>query len=155
MNEYIYDIGTSGKVKIQDNTDSGSKNVVVWLQGPSISIPSIPWSWVLYDSDGNAVQSSNLLSFRLLANNNWQLVSYIYVGTNARFLLGIGATDTDEMGRTGETFSIPLMGNPDISLVSIKVGDQYKKAIPFINDNGVWKPVQVMVMSAGEWKRTT
>lgn len=155
MNEYIYDIGTSGQVKIQDNTGDGKKNVACWIKGPSINIPALPWSWVIYNSAGDDVQASNLLSFQLQANNNWQLLGYVYVDDNARFLLGIGGTGTDEMGQSGETFNIYLAGNPDISLLSIKVGDQYKKAVPFVNDNGIWKPAQVWAMSAGDWKRTT
>lgn len=154
MQEYIYGIGTEGQVKIQDYSQTG-RYVLCWIKGPSIDVPSVPWSYVVYNSEGSAVNTSNLLSYHLQANANWQQLGYIYVGTNARFLLGIGGTGTEKMGTTGETFSIPLMGNPDISTASIKIDGQYKKVIPYINDNGVWKPVQVLAMSAGEWKKTT
>lgn len=154
MNEYIYNIGTSGQVKIQDYSDT-NRYVIPWIKGPSIDIPSVPWSWVVYDSGGNAILTSNLLSYHLLANNNWQRLGIIYVQQNATFLLGIGGTGTDAMGQNGETFTIPLMGNPDISLCSVKVGDSYKKAIPYINDGGIWKPVQILVMQNSEWKKAT
>jgi len=152
MNEYVFNIGTAGQVKIQE--DPVAHSVVSWIKGPGIEIPVGYWSYVVYDSDGNDVIVSNLKSFHLLANTDWQRLGYVYVGLNASFLLGIGGTDTAEMG-SGETFTIPLLGNPDIHFVSIKVGDKYKKAVPYVNVDGVWKTAKALIMSNSEWKEVT
>lgn len=142
-------IGTNGFMQIQDLTDTPENTVrLLILSSSPVVIPEMPWA---YSIDG---VMSSWQSFNFLNTTNWQQLGLIYVGYAATFVLHIGDTGTTQLDGPAD-FEISLQRGSGIKTVSIKDGDVYKKAIPFVNVDGVWQPAAPMVMSVGEWKEVT
>lgn len=135
--------GTRGLMKVQDNTDGIDKTVDLYIASSlAVSIPQLPWS---YSIDG---VKSDTKSFKFLSTTAWQHVGKVFVDYASTFIFHIDATGHPELG--GPTDLSVTLAN-STKLVSIKVGDIWQKALPYVNVNGVWTPAIPMVMSNSTW----
>lgn len=146
MKETTITTGTRGLMKVADNTDGTDKTVDLYIaSSTAISVPQLPWS---YSIDGVV---SDTRSFNFIATTAWQFLSKIYVGPDALdFIFHIDDTGHVELG--GPTDLTIQLQNTSQHLVNVKVGDTYKKAIPYVNVNGVWVQAVPMVMVNSQWK---
>lgn len=135
--------GTRGLMKVQDNTDGIDKTVDLYIASSlAVSIPQLPWS---YSIDG---VKSDTKSFKFLSTTAWQHVGKVFVDYASTFIFHIDATGHPELG--GPTDLSVTLAN-STKLVSIKVGNTWQKALPYVNVNGVWTPAVPMVFSS-TWK---
>jgi hypothetical protein len=82
-----------------------------------------------------------------------QSLGYIYVGYAINFTFHMGDTKTPQMG--GPTDISVDLNQQGIRTVSIKVGTEYKKAIPYVNVEGVWQKAAPWVCVDGSWVQST
>lgn len=143
MIESVMETGDTGRMILQDNTDRLIKEVVVILQSTSpVAIPQLPWSFSL-----DAVQST-IKSYPFGNTTVRQTLGVIHVGSAASFTFHLGNTHHPQLGGPTD-FEIDLTGGK--SLVSIKVGTEYKKAVPYVRVGGVWKPAEAWAAHNGSW----
>jgi len=149
MIEYTLATGDTGLLIVQDNTDGPDKTVDLYIQSTSTkAIPELPWS---YSIDG---VSSGLRQFNFTDTVLRQHLGLIYVGPGAEsFTLHIDNTATTQLG--GPTDLTVTLNQAGVSVVNIKVGDVWKKAIPYVNVDGVWKPAAAYVMSGSTWVKAS
>lgn len=142
------DTGTAGKMKIQDYTDTPDNTVRLWLMSSvAISRPNLPWAWQ------HGVFVGAYSSFNFQPVTTWQDLGYVFTGDDTNFVFKLGDTGSVELGGPTD-FSI-FLAKAGLNTVSVKVGDIYKKALPFVNVGGVWKQAKAMVMLNSEWKDAT
>lgn len=137
----------SGILEIQDKTDDPSKLVDLWM-GTTIGEArdqDVVWSYTI---DGVV---SSLQHFYFPTGGSWHHVSTIYVGYAHSFTFHIEPTLPGSIFTGPVDFTVDLWAGSYTKTVSIKDGDVYKKAIPFVNVDGVWQPAAAWIMSAGEW----
>lgn len=161
MKEYIQNVGNTGKIILQDRTDTAiraNKVVDIYLQSLSpVSVPNLPWRWYTEDvdpfvsgEDHHAKYSWN--SFNFQNTTLRQHVAKIYVDYAHKFTFVLGATGTSQLdGPTSYTIDLATILRP----ISVKVGTVWKQAIPFVKVGGVWTPAVAMVMQDGQWKEAT
>lgn len=159
MKEYVKNVGDTGKLIIQDKTDTAilaNKVVDLYVQSLSpVTISSLPWRWYTDTIDpamsppvnGHSQFAWN--SFRMNNTTLRQHLGMIYVGYSHSFTLVLGPTGTSQMG-SGDTFTVDLA--TVLRPISVKVGLVWKQAIPYVKVAGVWKPAVTMILSDGEWK---
>lgn len=146
MIEHLHSVGTRGLIKINDNTDGPEKTVDVWLASSTAkAVPQLPWTYSI-DSSMSPWQQ-----FNFKAVTSWQHLGVIFVGYAQTFTLHLGATGTAELDGPDD---YPVELQSTVRTVSVKVGDIWKKAIPYVNVGGVWTPASPWVMSGGTWKET-
>lgn len=143
--------GTSGEMKIVDNTDNPDlKTVEMWVRAeetePSIQIP---WAFSL----GN--NRSNWSSFLWKPNSEWQRLGSVYVSTPNQFTFHLGDTGSEKFGGPTDLV-VDLYGfNQEFQnrSVYIWVDGVYKNATPYVRVNGVWTPnVTPYVKTPFEWQ---
>lgn len=135
--------GTRGLMRIVDNTDGDDKTVDLYLASSApITVPQLPWSFTI---DG-VVSITRMFNFT--STTAWQHISKVYVGYASSFTFHIGNTGKVELGGPTD-FTIELQNI--IKPVNIKVGDVWKKAVPYVYDDGVWKPAAAMVFVNSQW----
>lgn len=140
--------GDKGILKIQDKTDVVDKTVDLWIQSLSpVYIPQLPWTYSI-----NGVMEP-WKSFKFLYTTLQQHLGVVYVGYAETFVLHLGDTGTSQLA--GPTDFAVDLNQSGIRTVSIKVGDVYKQAIPYVNVDGVWTPAAPWVASGGQWKEAT
>lgn len=143
MKETTRTTGTRGLMKVQDNTDGEDKTVDLYIASSEpIHVMALPWS---YSIDGVV---SPTTSFELVATTAWQHVKKIYVGYASEFIFHIDNSGTPEVG--GPTDLTVELQNAT-KLVDIKVGDIWKKALPYVKVDGVWKPAIPMIQVNSQW----
>jgi hypothetical protein len=144
--ETILETGPNGLMKVQDNTDGDDKTVDLYIASTApISIPQLPWS---YSIDG---VKSDTRSFNFVVTTAWQHVSKIYVGYAHSFIFHIDNTGHAELGGPTDLEVVLHSGGTKFVYIKDDFEFTYKKAIPYVNVNGVWTPAVPMVMSNGEW----
>lgn len=145
MIEYTLPTGTNGTLIIDDNTDGPDKTVDLYIESStSIAVPQLSWAYSL------DAQMHDWQQFNFTDDVTRQHLGLVYLGPYvSQFTLHLGATGTVQMGGpTDMTVSV----NGGVKTVSIKVGDVYKKALPFVKVDGVWQPAQAYVMDQSTWK---
>lgn len=158
------DTGDTGRIRIRDKTDEADKLVEFWVQSLSpIGIPQLPWAFSVGD-----VQSE-WRPYNFQNTTIWQQVGVIHVGDSSveTVTLHLGNTGTSQLGgptdleinlfsyiqpedpenppEPGEQSPVPRYAN-------ITVGNVVKKAIPYVNVAGVWKPALTFHHGANGWK---
>ncbi|MCA1806538.1 MAG: hypothetical protein LC687_01545 [Actinobacteria bacterium] len=153
MIEHTVDTGDTGRLKILDKTDdTDDMTVELFVQSLSpVSIPQLPWTYSINTS------ISSWKSFNFQDTTMWQRLSVVYVGTAENFTLYLEDTGTSQLQGPTE-LEIDLYGyvptvdpGPDPKRVNIKVGNQYKKATPYIKVDGVWKVAVPFVRVERGW----
>lgn len=148
MPSYSQPTGTRSNMQIFDN----GTTVEFWMQIPGDSyVSDIPWAytangrtvWGSYNPP-NGDNGSGLVSYRFFA------ISITYSQT-VGFL--IGDTNDDKIGGPTEFYAYINRGVGGAG-VTIQIGNELKKAIPYVKENGVWKMAEPWSKFAGEWKQT-
>lgn len=151
MKEYIQAVGDTGKLIIQDKTDTvkpSQKYVDLYIQSMSpVAIPQLPWRWYTDEQVGPTWKSFNFKNTTLR-----QHLGLVYVGYAHQFTLVLGNTGTSQLDGPTE-FGVDLATL--VRTVSVKVGTVYKDAIPYVNVNGVWQRALVLVYDQDAWKEAT
>lgn len=144
MIEYTLATGNTGTLIIDDNTDGPDKTVDLYIISSStIAVPQLPWT---YSIDG-VIHDWQQFNFQDQVTR--QHLGLVYVGAySSQFTLHLGSTGTTQLG--GPTDMV-IDINGGVKYVNIKVGDVYKKALPFVNVEGVWHPASAYVMDQS-WK---
>lgn len=140
--------GATGTMIIDDYTDGPDKTLDLYIISSStVSVPQLPWT---YDIDG-VMQPWQQFNFLDVVTK--QHLGKIFVGAySSQFTFHLGDTGTAQLG--GPT-DMQISVNGGASTVSIKVGNNWVKALPFVNVEGVWTPAQAMVMDQSSWKKTS
>lgn len=149
MIEYTLATGDTGILIVQDNTDGTDKTVNMYIQSTSTkAVPQLPYS---YSIDG---VSSGIRQFNFTDSVLRQHLGLIFVGQAAQqFTLHLDASNTTQLG--GPTDLTITLNQAGVSVVNVKVGDTWKKAVPYVNVSGVWKPATAYVMSGSTWKNVS
>lgn len=144
------ELAGSGTLEVQDKTDGPDKIVDLYVGGINDSrSQTIAWSYKINDV------SSSLQNFHY-AGPGWGHLATVYVGYAQTFTLHLEPTPPGSNLFLGpHDLVVNLQAGSSTKSVGIKVGDQYKRAIPFVKVDGVWMPVTPLVNVAGEWKETT
>lgn len=159
MNETKLATGDRGTLIVRDYTDSTTdKHIELWIQSSTtLSVPQLPWGYSLDDVE------SGWQSFNFQPVVYAQRLLYLGVGNVKTVVLHLGNTGTTALGGPTD-LSVDLIGyvdpgvapvSPSLPTISLKVGDTYKRAIPYVNDNGVWKPAQPYVLAGSRWYPAT
>lgn len=145
MIEYTLATGDRGLLIVQDNTDGPDKTVDMYIQSTTTkAVPQLPYS---YSIDG---VSSGIRQFNFTDSVLRQHLGLIFVGQAAEsFTLHLDATNTTQLG--GPTDLTITLNQAGVSVVNVKVGDIWKKAVPYVNVDGVWKPAAAYVLSGSTW----
>lgn len=140
--------GTLGKIEIFDRTDADANTVDLYIEGSGLSTRQLPWS---YSIDG---VDSELRSFQYHNVVGRQYVYSVHVGYALTFKFRLENTGTVQLGGPTE-LEINLQRGLGFRVVSIKVGNEYKQAVPLVRVGGIWKPASAMIMVNSEWKAVT
>ena len=153
MKEHKQDVGDTGKLIIQDKTDTSiasQKYVDFYIQSLSpVAIPNLPWRW--YTDEAPDI-NKQWKSFNFKNTTLRQHLGLFYVGYAHQVSLLIGNTGTSQMDGPA-TFTVDLA--TVLRPVSVKFGNTWKQAIPYVRVGGIWKPSVAMVMKDGNWKEST
>lgn len=141
---HIMDTGDVGRLQIVVSDD---KTVSFWLQSTSpVAVPQLPWTFTL------AGVKRSWKSFNLDDTTAWQRLGGAYLGDLGSVTLHLGNTGTTQLGGPTD-FLVEFEGG--VGAVDIQVGDEIKKAIPYICVvPGVWKPATPYANDKGAWKPT-
>jgi hypothetical protein len=138
--------GTKGLLKIQDNTDGPNKTVDLYVASVDpIAVASLPWSYSIDDV------GSDTKSFNFLPTTAWQHVGRIYVGYAETFLFHLAATGHVELGGPID-LAVILQNSTKTAIV--KIGNEYKRAIPYVKVGDIWKQTIPFVAHNGVWTET-
>lgn len=163
MHEYVQNVGDTGKLIVQDKTDTAvraNKVVDIYIQSLSpVAIPNLAWRWYTDDvppaivGGGDAHHARySWNSFNFQNTTVRQHVATIFVDYAHEFTLVINDTGTSQLDGPAE-FNVQLANQ--LRPVSVKFGTVWKQAIPYVRVEGVWKPALAMVMKDGSWKEAT
>jgi hypothetical protein len=149
VTDYTKPTGTAGIMTIRDN----GTTVELWLYIPEASyINDLPWAftvngrteWRVFerpDKDNDAPA---------IVNHQLHKMDVTY-SQSVGFLLG----DTNNAEIGGPTdFYVYLNRGAGGSGAHLTVGTSLRKAIPYVNVNGVWRVAEPWSKIAGEWKQT-
>jgi len=143
MNETVIETGTRGLMRVVDNTDGTDKTVDLYVSSSlAISVPQLPYS---YSIDG---VKSDMKSFNFTNTTAWQQLDKVFVGYASEFTFHLDATGHAELGGPTD-LTIQLLNQT--KLVSVKVGDSWVKALPYVYSDGVWQPATAYVVSNSQW----
>lgn len=149
MPDYTMPTGTSSTMTIRDN----GSTVEFWLTVPGSSYGSnIPWAftvngrteWREFDPPDTTGPAPETRTHQFLT------IDVPYSQT-----IGFQIADTNNAAIGGPTdFFQYITRGAGGAGVTLQVGNELKKAIPYINVNGVWKVAEPWSKIAGEWKQT-
>lgn len=151
MIESQFSLGTTGTIKIEDNTDDPELMLaVVWLKSSTpISVPQFPWTHAV---DGVMAEWK---SHNVLATTEWQRLGVVYVGAAQTLDIFIEETGTTELDGPAQ-FTTNLYGySPGVGLVNINVNGVWKKAEAYVNDQGTWKLASPYIRTPSGWTELT
>lgn len=149
---YLNPVGTKGTIGLWDSTDD-PQNLVVEVgirTDPELDTGrSINWG---YSLDGVDIQWS---SFNVDLNTEWQGMASVYAGVSQTFTFYLADTGTTELDGPA-SFPIDLLGYlppPGTSdyTVDVKDGVGYKKAVPYVKHDGIWKIATPYVRTPSGW----
>lgn len=146
MTTYTQPTGNAGIMRMDDD---GVSAVDLYLLGVNELITQVPWTVTL-----NGVLQS-WKSFRLEANNAWQKVATLYVGSTQDVTFHLGASGNVKLGGPSD-FTVDIQRGDLVGggggRARVVDGGVYKSAIGWINDQGEWKQVQPWAKKAGLWR---
>lgn len=145
MPDFTTPTGTAGTLIIRDD---GVNNVDLIVRNAAGSaIQEIPWTYTL-----NGVKES-LRNESLLEGEVEKLFIRLFVGAAQTITFHLGDTNSTELAGPTDLSAYIQRGTVQ-GTVNITVGNLVKKAIPYINVNGVWKQAEPYSRFEGNWKQT-
>lgn len=143
MADYFKPTGNNGSMMIRTTNDI----VEFFLRGDSnTKLEAVPWAYTLNGkTEWRSLTLDNLASYVKI-----HLMQVTYSQT---VIFSLGDTNTYDMGGPTE-FSVYVSRGDSGRGVDIRVGTTLRKAIPYINVNGVWKVSEPWAKAAGVWKQT-
>lgn len=154
MIEHVIDTGDTGQLKIEDYTDESDMTVELWVRSLSpVSISQLPWT---YSKDGN---KDGWKSFDFVDTTLWQRLGVVYLGTKTQtFVLHLGDTNTSQLnGPTDHSIQVhgyiePADAPTSPKTIRVRVDGQWRRAVPYLNNNGTWMQVVPYVRTERGWK---
>lgn len=156
MKTHTFSIGTTGELKIVDNSSEPElMTVEFWVRSSSpISVPQFAWAFAL-DGGEKYWKSKNVLAI-----TDWQFLGFTYVGGASQVTITTSATGTPELGEdlgyeyTVDLYTVSIPGNPyELKTVLVRIDGEYKQVVPYIRNNGVWAPCEVWTKRPSGWVR--
>lgn len=116
-----------------------------------VYVPQVPWQYVL-DGVESGWQSYEFYSGEW-AGTGWKMVGQWWIDHSQTVIFRLGDTGSEELGGPAELSMYINRGAP-LGVVHIRVGTEIKQAIPYVNDEGVWKVAEPWAKYIGLWKQS-
>lgn len=140
---HTFQTGTSGEIRIEDNTDDvNSKMVNVFIRSTTpVAVSQMPWAWELGIYSPNP-EHSGWRSLSGVVGESWRQIASIFVAEPNTFTVHLGNTNTDELGGPDE-FTVDLYGfDPEVGipplprLATVYIDGVPRQAEVYVYDDG-------------------
>lgn len=138
--------GQSGAMLIRDD---GSNFVDLFFENSTgNAIPEVPWTYTLNG------RKESLRNLSIEDGVKLKHAIQLFVGTAQTIIFHLGESGSTELGGPTDLSAYIQRGSLQ-GTVNITVGAGTRKAIPYVNVNGVWRIAEPYSRFEGNWTQTT